>query len=367
MKELKLTKADSVVLALLRSALFDSSLDIESLESLTPDDWQNVFRQSVRQGVSAIVLDAISSSPVAASIPKALALRWMSGVVSIESRYEHQKDVGAEVAVLLAAEGISAPVLKGLALASYYPHPEHRECGDIDLYSGEKHLEVDSILAKAGADVKDDYYIHSHITFKGVTIENHRFFNQVRGSRSRKKLERHFIELMNAGGAAWRFVPDTKLVLPSADFNALFLTMHALKHFIVEGGIRLRHLTDWAMFLKAEQNNVNWAEFYAWADKMHFSRFANAMTTLAVKYLGLTVTADGLSAESEYAELILDDMLHPVVKSQTKRQSSLRMRFGLVRGAFHSLWKYHKIYQKSAFIHIAGLGLGLLCEKNPKI
>lgn len=367
MKELRLNNSETVLLTLLRSALFDSPLDVEPLAALSADDWQSVYRKSAKQGVSAIVLDAISSSPVAASIPKTLALKWMSGVISIEGRNAQQKEVGSQVAELLAAEGISALVLKGLALATYYPHPEHRECGDIDLYSGENHLAVDSILAKAGADVKDDYYVHSHIVFDGIIIENHCFFNNVRGSRARKKLERHFIELMNAGGAVRRFVPNTKLVIPSADFNALFLTMHALRHFVLEGGIRLRHLTDWAMFLKSEQDNVNWAEFYAWADKMHFSRFANAMTGLAVKYLGLKISTTGLAAESKYADLILDDMLHPAGKSQTKGQSSLQKRLDLARGAFRSLWKYHKIYQKSALLYVAGLGLGLLCEKNPKV
>ncbi len=367
MKELILTTADTTLLSLLRSALFDRPLESAPLMALNAGDWQEVYRQSVRQGVSAIAFDAISPSPVAAAVPKPLLLQWMAGTVTIEGRNGRQKEAGAEIAGLLAAEGISAPVLKGLALASYYPRPEHRECGDIDLYSGEKHLLVDAALSKAGAAVKDDYYIHSHIGFKGVTIENHRFFNQVRGSRSRKALERQLIGLMNNSASLRRYVPDTALVIPPADFNALFLTMHALKHFIQEGGIRLRHLADWAMFLKAEQDNVDWTQFYFWADRMHFSRFANAMTALAVNCLGLSVTARGLVPDSCYADLILADMLRPAVKTQVKDQSALRMRLDLACGAFRSLWKYHRIYQQSALLYVVVQGLGLLCDRHPKI
>lgn len=367
MKKSELTKADEAVLGLLRSALGGESVDDGLLDGLTAEDWRRVAGQSARQGVSAIVFDALSSVPAAATMPKPLALKWMAGTAAVENRYAHQKEVGAEVAELLAAEGISVPVLKGLALATYYPRHEHRECGDIDIYSGERHLTVDSVLAKAGAEVKDDYYIHSHILYKGVTIENHRFFGQARGSRSRKKLEKRLGELMNAGSATVGYVPGTGLLIPPADFTALFFTMHALKHFIGEGGVRLRHLADWAMFLKAEQENVDWAQFRFWAERMHLSRFADAMTALAVNCLGLEVTAAGLTSESRYADLVLADMLHPSEPSLRGGESLLRVRLNLVRCAFRSLWKYHRIYRKSALLHTAGLGLGLLFERTPKL
>lgn len=366
MKTLKLTNVDIAVLSLLRKALFDSPLDVELFLTLSNNDWQSIFRHSVKQGVSAIIFDAILSSSVATLIPKPLILKWMTRVVSIESRHAHQKEIGAKVAELLAMENISVFILKGLAIASYYPRPEHRECGDIDIYSGEEHLMADAVLLRAGGIVKNDYYVHSHISFEGEVIENHHFFNNVRGSRSRKKLERHFIEMTNVKYSEC-LVPGTKLIMPSADFNALFLTMHALRHFILEGGIRLRHLADWAMFLNAEQDKVNWDEFFLWADKMHFSRFANAMTAVAIKYLGLNVNVKRLSSNSKYADMVLEDMLHPADTFHYKEKNTLRMRMDLVCGVFHSLWKFHKVYQKSAFLYVMGMGLGMLCEKTPKV
>ena len=387
-----------MVLALLRAALSGEPADESLLENLTAEQWAGVFRQGVRQGVSAMIFDALSSLPAAAAMPKALALKWMAGTVAVEGRYARQKAVGGEISRLLTAEGLGVPVLKGLALARLYPRPEHRECGDIDIYSGERHSAVDAVLARAGAEVKDDYYVHSHISFKGVTIENHRFFNPVRGSRSRKELERHFIGLMNgcgtvtqggvqaavsdgnAGGNAdgdtlrtggqrsiTGCAPGTMLAVPPADFTALFLTQHALKHFVAEGGIRLRHLADWTVFLNAEQDDVDWAQFYLWADKMHFSRFADAMTALSVKYLGLKVTAAGLRDESRYAGAVLEDILHPGAKSGKEGGSTLIMRLNLALGAFRSLWKYHRIYRKSAFLEVFTMTAGLLFDRNPRL
>lgn len=43
-------------------------------------------------------------------------------------------------------------------------------------------------------------------------------------------------------------------------FNALFLTYHALGHFLSEG-IKLKQVVDWTMFLLHESTKNNWNEF----------------------------------------------------------------------------------------------------------
>lgn len=54
---------------------------------------------------------------------------------------------------------------------------------------------------------------------------------------------------------------ETKgLYMPSANFNALFLTAHAMNHFLYES-IKVRHVLDWALFIKTEHDNVDWTIF----------------------------------------------------------------------------------------------------------
>jgi hypothetical protein len=48
------------------------------------------------------------------------------------------------------------------------------------------------ITQKARTKVERDYYKHSHVSFKGLTVENHQFCIAIRGSKKTKSLERLF-------------------------------------------------------------------------------------------------------------------------------------------------------------------------------
>ena len=58
----------------------------------------------------------------------------------------------------------------------------------------------------------------------------------------------------------WKTFPESEVLLPPVQWNAMFLTYHACGHFLSEG-LRLKQILDWAMFLKKEQNNVDWKAF----------------------------------------------------------------------------------------------------------
>lgn len=366
-----MNKICEILFSALRSALFGREVDAAMYQNLTTKEWQQLFRVAAQQGVVAIVYDVVSQLPQESQPPRNIRLQWALSVEAIENRHELQRKTSAILAEAFSEQGIQTIVMKGLAIGTCYPHPAHRECGDLDCFlvkdgstTSDGYEPGNQICEQIGAKVKRDYYKNSHISYRGLMIENHCFFLPIRGSRRVKELERHLREIALRGKTS--MVPGTKLIVPSPDFNALFLTMHGLNHFLSEG-IKLRHILDWALLLKAEQNNINWREFYHWADKMHMTRFANALTAISVEYFGLQITNPAIQTSSPYAKRILEDTLFKSEGVYNKGYSAWTSRLKLVQNKFSYTWKYHKIYQKSVVWELAKNVWGFIFEKNPKL
>ena len=356
----------------LRVALFGESIDSKPFASLSEGEWNGFYRMAVQQGVLAIVYDAVRQLPAECQPPRGIKLQWALGVEAIENRFKMQHKASALLADLWAEGGFKTIVMKGLAIGTYYPIPAHRECGDLDCFLTTGAMPICSdgyergnqLCEQIGAKVERDYYKNSHIKYRGLMVENHCFFLPVRGRRSMKVLERHLREITLRGKTD--FVPDTKLIVPSADFNALFLAMHALNHFLAEG-IKLRHILDWALLLKAEQDNINWEEFYQWADKMHLTRFADAMTAISVEHFGLHITNPAIHTTSLYAERILRDTIENSDGLFNKGYSSWKTRVMQIRNKLSFAWRYHKIYQRSVLLELARSIFAFFFEKKPKL
>ena len=356
----------------LRVALFGGSVDGKPFAALTEAEWKELYRMSVQQGLLAIVYDAVRQLPAECQPPRGIKLQWALGVEAIENRFKMQHKASALLADLWAESDIQTIVMKGLAIGTYYPIPAHRECGDLDCFLTKGAMPISSdgyelgnqLCEQIGAKVERDYYKNSHIRYRGLMVENHCFFLPVRGSRNMKVLERHLREVALRGKTG--VVPDTKLIVPSADFNAIFLAMHALNHFLSEG-IKLRHILDWALLLRSEQDNINWTEFYLWADRMHMTRFADAMTAICVEHFGLQITNPAIHTSSSYAERILHDTIQNSEGIHNKGYSSWKSRFMQIKNKFSFAWKYHKIYQKSLLLELSKSIFAFIFEKHPKL
>ena len=227
--------------ALLRAGV--RSGDTPDIGGSTDDRWRELYTAASSQGVSALVWDGIRRLPPESQPSRELRLRWAYNVERIEHRYGQQRRRAAELAAAYAEAGIRTVVLKGFAVSRLYPVPEHRPCGDLDCFLCGDYERGNRVAEQVGAEVKRDFYKHSHIVFRGLTVENHRFCTAVRGSRRAKRFERHLQRLLVEGPLSC--IPETALLVPPPDFNALFLAKHALSHFLTEG-ISLRHLCDWA-------------------------------------------------------------------------------------------------------------------------
>lgn len=326
----------TILFHILSCIVNDSNVDWSLFNLFTPRDWELFYVLSQKQGVVAIVFDKIKEIPKEFAPPKTITMRWISHALSIEEQMKKKERIATEFAEELSKRDIQTIVLKGLAYASYYPNPYHRESGDLDCYLMGKKDEGDKITIEIGGKMEEAGYKHSHLYYKGLTIENHNFLtsfdNTKLGIRTEQLLQEQIIE-------GYRPIGGTKLQNPSADFNAIFLIKHAQRHFIKDG-ICVRHLLDWAFFLKSESQNVNWEKVIPIMNECRILEFAKVMTRLCIEQLGMKIDIDELSSPMKISDAVLADILggQPDLFHENFMQKISR----IIR-RFYRMWKFRSL------------------------
>ena len=194
-------------------------------------------------------------------------------------------------------------------------------------------------------------------------IENHQFFLPVRGNKKVKELEKHLRDIAFTKGKH-KYAEGTNLLIPSADFNALFLIAHAMNHFLYET-IRMRHICDWAFFLKEEQGNVDWKTFYHWCDKMSYTRFVNTINYICHHFLGIELCED-LNEDKAYVDRVLNDIWY-ADNIYNKHKSKIGIRLAVARNFFHSAWKHRKMCDENPLLSLVRHCIGLLFDRTPNV
>lgn len=328
---------------------------IKQLSALTFDDWETIRDMGEKQGVSAIALDGInkliqnfgkeSISPKNAPDQwQMFMLEWMGSMLMIEQANQHQKEVMEDLAKKLKDAGCKVMVMKGQANGIFYPHPNHRSAGDVDIYLFDDYSKGNKVARAAGAVVDEGWYKHSVISYKDETFENHQYFVTTRSGSDGKKMEKELEYELNNATAFLPFSEST--VIAPVHWTAMFLTYHSCSHFISEG-LRLKQLIDWAMFLQKHQYDVEWTRFYDFCQRYHLRRFADAATSICVNHLGIKITNASIATDSPYAKRILHSALYDDDYVFGSGEGNWHNRWHLVRNLFHYRWKYEEIYEMS--------------------
>ncbi len=340
--------------ALLRLGLNTSTIEKENLSDfimLPADKWRALGDMTRNQGVLGVFLDGIDKLEntqygLTRDLQANQKLEWIGEVLQIEQRNQQQTAVMNDLAEKWIQSGCRIMVMKGQANGSFYPQPLHRPPGDIDCYLFNDYVLGNEIALNAGADVDESWYKHSVIRYRGEIFENHQYFVHTREGKRSKLLQKELSETLNAD--KWEHFPDSNICLPPAQWNAMFLTYHACAHFITEG-LRLKQVLDWAMFLQKEQEKLDWVQFYAFCDRHHLHRFADAITAICVKHLGIQISNPVITIESPYADKLLQSALYDDDYIYGAGESRWGGRWHLVKSLFKYRWKYEEIYEESVW------------------
>lgn len=342
------------------------------LENISSEKWQKLLQISIEQGVAGLLFSAIEHLSNEKRPNRSIMMQWFGHVITIERYNNRYRNYTSELVPILKSKKLTPIILKGLVCAKYYPIPNRRPLGDLDLFLFDDEQECaynkgNDIARNLALKVEIHDYKHSHITFKSLAIENHQYCTEIRGPHVRKEFERELRRLLIAdiyNKVEENLTPDSCLY-PCPQFNALFLMAHSYNHFIDEG-LSLRQICDWAMFVKVEQEQVDWKHFILWMERIGIKRFANCINTIVSNNLGIALNFE-YTEEPELADKIIRDALYERERIHNSGLSGWRYRWKQLCIMYHSRWKYSEVCGQNFLIEYLRNVWYYLTERHPKI
>lgn len=313
-------------------------------------DWIGLKTLADRQGLSAVVLDGIDklNTNSTSQLSLELKLEWIGEVIrNYEQRYAaYEKAIGA-LAGFYNRHGYKMMVLKGYACSLSWPKPEHRPCGDIDIWQFGQWKEADKCLAENKRKIKIDSNHHHHTVFKwqGFSVENHYDFVNVHHSKSNAKLERVFKEL-GADDSYSIEVNGERVYLPSPNLHALFLLRHMMIEFAASSA-SLRQLADWAFYAKMHKEEIDWTWLDDILERYGMKRLYDVFNSICIGDLGFDVNIfPKVQFDTSIKDKVLNEILSPAIPNEKPKNVFARMVWKWHRWKANE-WKHQLVYKES--------------------
>ena len=217
--------------------------------------------------------------PLIPDLSDELRKKWRNDIVHILQTNMKLTSTENSLIELLDAHNIRFVIVKGTSAACYYPDPDLRTLGDIDIIAEPDDYEESCtlILDNNGIEIteadEDETGRHRSFLLHGVEIEVHRFFSIAGVTNNNLYLDKSIIKDINNTHRLNNII------------NGLTLLEHINYHFY--GGLGLRHIIDWMMFVDKCLNEDNWCTFIKEADQIGLKSLAYALVKTCQLYLGL--------------------------------------------------------------------------------
>ena len=259
-------------------------------------NWTSVYQLAENQsvvGIMAAGIDLLKKNVPEVAIPKEVALRMISLMMLIEQRNVLMNDFVANIIEKLRAANVYALLVKGQGIAQCYERPLWRACGDIDLLlSTDNYKKAKAILTPIATAIEPESLAVKHfgLTIDNWTVELHGSLRSGALPKMDKLIDDVQNDVFNAGNVRSWMNGKTKIFIPSANNDVIFIFTHILKHFF-HGGIGLRQLCDWCRLLWTYKDTINHKLLMERIKRAGLTSEWKSFAAFAVEYLGMPVEA----------------------------------------------------------------------------
>lgn len=231
-----------------------------------------IVQLAASQGTGPLVYDQLLKRKEVA-VPAALRMQMKQQCLYSMMQQNTMMSILGKAWAAFENAGIHPVLLKGFALAYYYPQPHLRQWGDIDLYVGQKQYhDACAVLRDAFPEAKHpieefEFLKHYNFVFGDTLLEMHRVSMTFAHPRDRKYYEQLEEQYLTKDGPQVE-LDGVTITVPNDTFNVFFTFLHAWHHFM-ETGMNMKQVCDIAVLLHAKHDTMNSALLKEMLTKLH--------------------------------------------------------------------------------------------------
>ena len=200
--------------------------------------------------------------------------------------------INAHAELTLLLKKISFTTFKGYASAYYYPEPSYRPMGDVDFIVDDDQYEetITKLIASGWKSSSANHARHDSFYKNGIELELHREIKGIPNgtdgiiteySDVEDKVREYLSDLIET--AVNVNTQQGVVIIPDDFHHGLIMLLHVASHMINDGGVGLRHLCDWAVYV----NRVDFVNYRERLQNVGLWTFACQLTKACTQYLGL--------------------------------------------------------------------------------
>lgn len=233
------TETQQVLLDIIGAHLFQ-----KQRPDLDGANWTSLLKEADLQAVFPIVYTVVEPFLPDDIKPKASSRYFVHVASSVRNAHQH-----GELHKLLSEHDLPYVIIKGMASAAYYPDTFMWSMGDVDfLVPKDKLEETKKLLLTEGYTTNENSKHHAHLAFhkEKEILEMHWEPNGITGGKKGDICREYLSDIIET--AESYETQNEHFLVPDAFHHGLVMLLHTATH-MVNTGVGLRHLCDWAVFV----------------------------------------------------------------------------------------------------------------------
>ena len=271
-----MTPVQQALTSLVGSGLSGRPADKSLLSGLSVKDWEELYALAKQHTVTGLLYGGLQLLPEGITIPEDILMRLISRIGKVSNHGKSMRNLTVALTDYFSGKGLHPVVMKGVETAAYYPEPNLRLYGDVDLYfSPEEFDRAAEVAAKRFGPLRRDPDDSLHFKIDNIDIDLHRDY---------------FGLHVKAG------------LLPAVPSPEAILLMHSahILHHTIASGIGLRQICDLAASYKALDGSYDPSNLEQIFDRTGLLKWNRLLSSFIHKYLGISAP---LAADSSTTAL----------------------------------------------------------------